>query len=264
MSALLANPVKEKLKNGGKVSAAWIQTGSNVVAEIMADAGFDVLIVDMEHSTTDVRTLVTLLQAMKGTPVVPFARAPWNDLVEIKRILDCGIMGISIPYVNTYEEALAAVRACKYPPAGNRGISGSHRAAGYGTNAGQYLQRINDEIVVMIALETPEAVENLDEILTIEELDGIFIGPNDLSTSMGFFVNPAAPEVQAVISTIEAKVLASDKFLATVARNIEQANRFYDQGYQFLIVTSDENCLKKEAANTLKGILAHVADGNKS
>jgi len=259
MSELLMNTVKKTLKQKGKVTAAWIQTGSNVATEILANVGFDVLIVDMEHSTTDPRTLVTLLQAMKGTGVVPFARAPWNDLVAIKRILDCGVMGLSIPYVCTYDEALAAVRACKYPPQGNRGIAASHRAAGFGTNAGQYLQRANDEIVVMIALETPEAVDNLDEILTIDGLDGIFIGPTDLSTSMGYFINPGAPEVQAKIAEIERKVFASDKFLATVARSLDQAKNLYDKGYNFLVVTSDENCLRKEATTIVQGIRDHFA-----
>lgn len=254
MSELLNNPVKKTLKQKGKVTAAWIQTGSNVATEIMASVGFDVLIVDMEHSTTDPRTLVTLLQAMKGTAVVPFARAPWNDLVAIKRILDCGIMGISIPYVSTYEEALRAVKSCKYPPQGFRGIAASHRAAGYGTNVDQYLQRANDEIVVMIALETPEAVANLDEILKIDDLDGIFIGPTDLSTAMGFFANPNVPEVQQKIAEIEEKVFATDKFLATVSRSLDQAKSLYDKGYSFLILTSDENCLRKEALATVKGI----------
>ena len=260
MSELLSNPVKKILKQKGKVSAAWIQMGSNVATEIMAHVGFDVLIVDMEHSTTDPRTLVTLLQAMNGTPVVPFARAPWNDLVAIKRILDCGIMGLSIPYVSSYEEALSAVRACKYPPMGNRGIAASHRAAGFGTNANSYLQRANDEIVVMIAIENTQGIDELDKILTIDGLDGIFIGPTDLSTSMGYFANPNVPEVQQKISEIEEKVFASDKFLATVARSHEQARKFYDKGYNFLILSSDENCLRKEAVATVKNFKDYLAE----
>lgn len=261
MADLLVNPVKHRLKNKEKVMAAWIQTGSPVAAEILADIGFDVLIVDMEHSPTDPRTLVSLLQAMKGTPVVPFARAPWNDLVAIKRILDCGVMGISIPTVTTYDEALAAVRACKYPPRGNRGIAASPRAAGYGANANEYLQRANDEIVVMIAVEAPEAADHLDRILAIEDLDGVFIGPTDLSTSMGYFNNPAAPEVQRKIAEIEAKVMASDKFLATVARSLDQAKAFYDKGYSFLVVTSDENCLRREASAVVRGLREHFQAG---
>ena len=260
MGELFSNPVKKILKKKGKVSAAWIQMGSNVATEIMANIGFDVLIVDMEHSTTDPRALVTLLQAMKGTNVIPFARAPWNDLVAIKRILDCGIMGLSIPSVSTYEEALSAVRACKYPPLGNRGIAASHRAAGFGTNAGNYLQRANDEIVVMIAIENLEGVDNLDKILTIDGLDGIFIGPTDLSTSMGSFANPNVPEVQQKIAEIEEKVFASDKFLATVARSFDQARKLYDKGYNFLVLTSDANSMRKEASATVKNFKDYLAE----
>ena len=131
---------------------------------------------------------------MKGTNAIPFARLPWNDLIAAKRVLDCGVMGMHIPYVNTKEEAENAVKFCKYPTRGIRGIAGSPRAAGFGMNKGSYLQRANDETIVMVAIETPIGVANLDEILKVEGVDGIFIGPMDLSTSMGCFGNPSAEE----------------------------------------------------------------------
>ena len=158
MAELYTNNAKARLLAGEKLSAAWSQTGSTVTAEILAQAGFDMIVVDCEHAPIDPPQLLPIVQAAGGYGSMIMARAPWNDLVAIKRMLDCGIQGIHIPYVNNVEETARAVRACKYPPLGNRGIAGSPRAAGYGANRGQYLQRANDEILVLVALETPEAV----------------------------------------------------------------------------------------------------------
>lgn len=222
MDTLYTNPVKEKLKNKGKVAAAWLHLASNVSAEILANAGFDVLVIDAEHSPVDYQTVLAMCQAMKGTQAVPFARAPWNDLIAIKRLLDCGVMGIHVPYVNTKEEAQEAVLRCKYPPCGIRGIAGSPRAAGYGLNRGDYLNRANDENIVMVAIETPEGIDNLPGIMEVEGVDGIFIGPMDLSTSLGKMGQLQSDEVQAAIKRIEEIVIPSDKFLGTVADNFER------------------------------------------
>ena len=173
MDNLYTNNAKARLKAGEKLSAAWSQTGSPVTAEILAQAGYDMIVVDCEHAPIDPPQLLNIAQAITGYGPMIMARAPWNDLVAIKRMLDCGLQGIHIPYVNNVEETLRAVRACKYPPLGNRGIAGSPRAAGFGANRGQYLQRANDEILVMVALETPEAVENLDAMLDVREGDTV-------------------------------------------------------------------------------------------
>ena len=250
---LYTNPVKARLRNREKLSAAWIQMNSPIACEIMAQQGFDVLCVDMEHSPADVSTLVSLLQAMNGYASVPFVRAPWNDPVIIKKILDVGAMGIHIPYVNTYEEALLAARACKYPPVGIRGTAASPRAVGFGTNRFQYMSRANDQIVVMVAMETPEAVENLDRMLTIDMIDGIFIGPMDLSTSMGHMGDFTHPEVQKMINRIEEKVLKhSDKFLGTVASNMAGSKALYDKGYSYVLFTADHVCMRLQAESMLK------------
>lgn len=244
------NPVKQKLKSGRKTSGAFLQLGSNISAEIMSGAGFDWLIVDMEHAPGDFANLLSQLQAMNGSDVVPFVRAPWNDAVAIKKILDTGVQGVLVPYVNTRAEAEAAVSACKYPPQGIRGVAGSPRAAGYGQNVKAYIEKANRENIVLIAVETPEAVENLDEILQVSDLDGIFIGPMDLATSMGHVGNPGHEEVQRAIATIEEKVLASDKFLGTIAPAWDKAQAFYDKGYQWLILMQDSTGLAALAADT--------------
>ncbi|MDQ3248802.1 MAG: aldolase/citrate lyase family protein [Chloroflexota bacterium] len=251
MSTRFTNPLKHKLQAGERTVGAWLQLASPLTAEIMSRAGFDWLMIDMEHGPGDIMTLIAQLQAMNGSNVTGLVRTPWNDFVMIKRILDAGAAGVLVPYVNTQAEAEAAVRACKYPPAGVRGIAGSPRAAGYGQAIMDYLRHANDEIFVMTAVETPTAVANLDAILTVPGLDAIFIGPMDLATSMGYFGDPSQPAVQSVIGEIETKVLASGKALGTIANAWEQAERLYARGYQMVMVMADGTALAKTAAEAV-------------
>lgn len=248
----MRNTVKQKLKSGGRTIGAFLQMMSPVSAEILSRSGFDWLIVDLEHAPGDFSNLQLQLQAMNGSDIVPFARAPWNDEVAIKRILDTGVMGVLVPYVNSREEAETAVAACKYPPQGVRGVAGSPRAAGYTGNAAGYLASANDETIVMVAVETTEAVDNLDEILRVPDLDGIFIGPMDLASSMGHLGDPGHPETQAQIAIIEKKVLASDKFLGTVAISRDKAIECFEKGYQWLVVMQDGASLLKTGRDTVQ------------
>ncbi|MFT4716285.1 MAG: 2-keto-3-deoxy-L-rhamnonate aldolase RhmA [Paracoccaceae bacterium] len=243
----IKNPVKRKLLAGQKTAGAFLQIPHSMPTEIFSQAGFDWLIVDMEHAAGDWGNLVTQLQAMSASGTVPFVRPPWNDEVAIKKILDIGAQGVLVPYVNTGAEAAAAVSACRYPPQGTRGVAGSTRAANYGKNIKAYLESANREITVIVAIETREAVDNLDDILAVDDLDGIFIGPMDLATNLGYLGNPGHPEVQKVIHQIEGKVLSSNKFLGTLTPTWEQAQACYDRGYQWLILMQDGSALVKAA-----------------
>ena len=257
----MKNPVKEKLRSGRKTIGAFLQTLSPVAAEILSASDFDWLIVDLEHSPCSYETLQAQLQAMNGSGVVPFARAPWNDPVAIKRILDTGVQGVLVPYVNTKAEAEAAVAACKYPPQGIRGVAGSPRAAGYTRNMRSYLDAANEEIVVMIAVETMEAVDNLDEILEVDGLDGIFIGPVDLASSMGYLGDPSQAEVQEAIARIESKVLPSDKFLGTLTPNWDKARACFEKGYRWLVLLQDGAALKTAGDSAVAPFRETYGDG---
>lgn len=257
---IYSNPVKHRLLSGEQMCGCWIQLGSNVATEIVADSGYDILLFDCEHAPIEISTLIGHFQAMRGSGALPMVRAPWNDLVCIKRILDCGAQAIHIPYISTYDEALAAVRACKYPPEGNRGIAGAQRANYYGDSARKYRENANREILVMLAIETPQGVDELEQILTIEGLDGIFIGPVDLSTSMGHFCNPKHPEVQEKIAEVEKKVLdGSNKLLATVASTVEEAIKLYEKGYSYVILGSDERYIRTGATKDANAIHEYMA-----
>jgi 2-keto-3-deoxy-L-rhamnonate aldolase RhmA len=250
----MKNSVKKQLHEGKITSGAWLQLVSPLSAEILAKAGFDWLMIDMEHAPGDITTLLSQVQAMSSCKAIPFVRAPWNDAVIIKRILDTGVMGILIPYVNTKAEAEHAVKACKYPPAGIRGVAGSTRAAGFGQNSMDYLSSANEEILVITAIETPEAVNNLDGILSVPDLDGLFIGPMDLSASMGYMGDIKHLEVQKAIRKIEEKTLSAGKFLGTVAGSWDDAQSKYERGYQLLTLMSDSVCLADQAQKTVSRI----------
>jgi len=253
MSQLFENRVKQMIKAGKKTAGAWAQLCSPIATEILARGGFDWVLIDMEHAPGDLMTLVGQFQAVAaaGTGTVPFVRVPWNDLVWIKRILDAGAYGLMIPYVNTKEEAVRALQACKYPPQGFRGIAGSPRAAGYGRDTGNYLKRANDEVFVMLQVETTQAIDNMEAIATVPGLDAFFIGPMDLSTSMGHFGNPAHPEVQAAIAKAEAKAKALGIPLGTISGGWDQAKALYDRGYQLITLISDSVLLSKAGAETM-------------
>jgi 2-keto-3-deoxy-L-rhamnonate aldolase RhmA len=247
-SPAIYNRAKHLVKAGKRTAGAWVQLGSPLTAEILARAGFDWLLIDLEHGPGDILNLAAQLQAMNGTLATPMVRAPWNDFVVIKRILDTGVCGLLVPYVNTGEEARAAVQACRYPPQGIRGVAGSPRAQGYGQNVQAYLQQANDEILLLTAVETPLAAENLDDMLSVDGVDGIFIGPMDLATNMGYLGNPGHQRVQDTIARIEDKVLKSGKVLATISGNWEQAQHLYERGYQMVTLMADGTSLAKLAA----------------
>ena len=241
------NPAADLMRAGKKVSCAWLHAASPITAEVLAQAGFDVLLVDMEHGSGDIYTLVTQIQAMKGEKAVPFVRAPWNDFVIIKRILDAGAYGLIIPYVSTKQEAEAAVRAAKYPPEGIRGIASSTRAAHFNQGSMEYFDTANKDIFVFVQVETPDAVKNIDDILSVPGVDGIFIGPMDLATTHGYRGKPATPEIQEIIKNLEKKIVAKGKAMATVCSDFADAKAKYDRGYTMITLISDTVGLAKLA-----------------
>ena len=251
MTRVFENRVKRMLKEGKKTAGGWLQICSPLAAEVMAQAGFDWLLIDMEHGPGDVLTLIGQIQALQGYGVIPLVRAPWNDFVVIKRILDAGAYGVMVPYVNTRADAEAAVRACRYPPQGIRGVARSPRAQGFGQNAQQYLARANEEILTIVQIETAEGISNLGSILEVPGVDVIFIGPVDLASSLGHLGDPNHTEVRSAIATIEAQTLLAKKALGTVSPSWEKARELYERGYQMVTLMSDGTSLAGLAAEIM-------------
>jgi 2-keto-3-deoxy-L-rhamnonate aldolase RhmA len=245
------------LRAGKKVLAAWGQAASGITTEIMAASGYDVVVIDLEHGPGDIKDLIWQVQSMQAHKAVPFARVPWNDPVWIKRILDAGVYGIHVPYVNTASEAEAAVSAVRYPSRGTRGIAGSPRGSRYGINTAEHLKHFDKDITLIIAIESQEGIDNLDEILKVEGIDVLFIGPMDLATNLGYFADPSHPDVQKEIMKIEKKVLAAGLSLGSVASSWEDAKEKFDRGYNYLISLSDTGTLAKAGAEQISQFKKH-------
>ena len=179
------NVLKQRLRNGEKVLGCWTMLGQPQVVEILSLAGFDYLVLDQEHGLGDATSLAAQLHAMSATPTVGVVRVPWNDHVYLKRVLDVGAEAVLIPSVDTADEARAAVAACRYPPRGRRGTaSSSVRASSYGM-APNYVATCADELLIACQIESATAVANIDAILAVDGIDLMFIGPFDLSATVG-------------------------------------------------------------------------------
>ena len=176
------NRIKQIWRDGKCVTLGWLSVPNSFTAEVMARQGFDALCVDLQHGLNELSNLLPMMQAISQTDTVPVVRVPWNDPAMIMKALDVGAYGIIVPLVNTAAEAAAAVAACRYPPVGMRS-SGPIRAVHYG--GADYQANANDQIVVLAMIETKEGLANLDAICATPGLDGVYIGPADLSYALG-------------------------------------------------------------------------------
>lgn len=246
----LENRLKEQLKKGEVTFGAWVTIGHPDVAEVMANAGFDWIIFDTEHAPLSMETVQVLLQAINGTDVTPVIRVAWNDMVLIKRALDIGAKGILVPWVNTREEAERAVKACRYPTAGLRGVS-PRRASRYGLEWDEYLATADKNLLVILQIETADAVKNVEEILSVPGVDAFLVGPADLASSLGFLGKGDHPKV---VEATE-KVLRAAKKLGVPAginaTNLDVAIQHAKDGFQFIALGADFGFLLQECQDAL-------------
>ena len=199
----MANKLKALLARKEPAIGSWIGFADPFSVEIMADAGFDWLMVDTEHCPIGPETLCRILISMKGGTSSPVVRLPSNSPDAFKMALDLGADGVVVPMINSAADAAQAVRHCRYPPVGARGFS-PIRASNYFRDLENYARQAGQEIALVIQIETPAAVANIGEILAVDGIDGVFIGPSDLSSFMGFRGRTDAPEVQQVVSSVMA------------------------------------------------------------
>ena len=235
------NSFKQALKAGKAQIGLWSTLSSNYSVECIAGAGFDWILLDTEHSPNDLENLLTQLQAAAPYPTHAVVRVPWNDMVTIKRVLDIGAQSLLIPYVSTPEEAKAAVSYTRYPPQGVRGVAGSTRAAGYGRTK-DYMKRAHEEICVLLQVETRKALSNLEAIAEVDGVDGIFIGPNDLSADLGYLGNWQHPEVWKVMEDAAKRIRKAGKAPGILVGEAE-GKRCLDLGYLFVAVGADTGML---------------------
>ncbi len=233
------NTLKQRLVDGDKALGCWSFLGNPQVVEILSLAGFDYLVLDQEHGLGDSTTLAAQLHAMSATPTVGVVRVPWNDHVYLKRVLDVGAEAVLIPGIDTADEARAAVAACLYPTKGRRGTAaGSVRASSYGM-ASDYVATCAENLLIACQIESAKAVENIDEILAVDGIDLIFIGPFDLSATVGQMGNLKHPEVARLIGRAEERIKAAGRPMGTVPHPGCTWKDMFARGYQFVNAGSD-------------------------
>lgn len=251
----MGNPFREQLDRRAQRTpvGTWIMAASPLVAEAMGHAGFDWGVLDMEHTPLDLMGLVHLLQAVSGTPMAPIVRVPWNDTVMIKRVMDAGAQTLLIPFVQNAEEARAAVAATRYPPAGVRGMAGMSRASRFGT-APQYFARAHEDACVIVQLETPAAVAELEAIASVPGVDALFLGPADLSGSMGLVGQLTHPDVVALMADAARRARAMGKPIGTVGGTPEVVAQYRRAGCDFLGIASDLGMMMRAAQGAVQAV----------
>lgn len=237
------NRFRQSLQQGETLIGCWSALGNPISTEVLGLAGFDWLVLDGEHAPNDITTFVPQLMALKGSSSAAVVRPPCNEPVIIKRLLDIGFFNFLIPFVESEEQALQAVAATRYPPAGIRGVSVSHRSNGYGT-VSDYFSSVNDNISVLVQIETQAGIDHLDAIAAVEGVDGIFVGPGDLSAALGYLGQPNHPQVQAAIRHIFERAAAAGKPSGILAPAEADARRYLEWGAKFVAVGSDLGVLR--------------------
>jgi len=244
----MRNELKRRLKAGEQACGLWMSIESPIVTELLSGLGFDYFVFDTEHSPLGIYQAQTLMQAMRPMGTTPIVRVWWNDLVAIKRALDIGAYGIVVPWVNTKEQAEMAVKACRYAPEGLRGC-GPRRAALFDPD---YLQTADEEILIIAQIETKQAVENIEDILSVEGINVSYIGPADLSASHGHLGNMSHPEVQEAIDKVfdasEAAGVAKGVHMGSGKTILDRV----EKGYNFITVGSDLGSVRAGANEILK------------
>lgn len=236
---LATNQFKAAIKAGKPQIGIWSSLCSNISAEVLADAGFDWVLLDTEHSPNELPLVQQQLDGLAygaGT-TEGIVRPAWNDIVLIKRYLDVGARTLLIPYVQNVEEAKRAVTGLRYPPQGMRGVSGCTRANRYGRTK-DYFKRVHDEVCLLLQLETRTALTHLEAIAEIDGVDGIFIGPNDLAADMGHLGNWQHPEVWKVMEDAAKRIRKAGKAPGILVGEAD-GQRCIDMGYLFVAVGSD-------------------------
>ena len=230
----------------------WLGLANGYSAELVAGSGFDWLLIDGEHAPNDIRAILSQLQAIAAYPSEPVVRAAWKDCVLIKQLLDIGARNLLIPMIETIEEAREMVAATRYPPLGIRGVGSALARASQWNRKTDYLQTANDEICLLLQIETLKGLDNLDAILDVEGVDGVFIGPADLSAALGHLGNPGHPDVQAVIEQAITKIVQSGKAAGILSADETLARKYIELGASFVAIGVDTTLL----ARTSEALLA--------
>jgi len=249
------NSFKQLLKASGAHPpvGTWIGSASPLVAEAIGCVGFDWGLVDMEHAPLDVPGLVHMLQALAATKMLPVVRVPWNDAVMVKRVLDAGATTVMFPFIQSEDEARRAVAATRYPPEGIRGMAGTTRAARFGT-VPNYFRTANQNVGVIVQIETPQAVEQVDAIAAVDGVDALFVGPADLSAALGHIGEITHPSVIGLMSRAVQRCKAIGKPVGTLGSSAEAVAQYRAIGFDYVAVSSDIGLMMRGARDAIAAL----------
>jgi 2-keto-3-deoxy-L-rhamnonate aldolase RhmA len=249
----MANRLKTLLESGQPAIGSWVTFADPYSVELMADAGFDWLLIDTEHIPISREVLRTILIAMKGSISAPIVRLPSNSLDHFQTALDLGAQGVVVPMISSREDADQAVRCCRYPPLGARGFA-PVRASRYFQDLDAYASQANDQISLIVQIETPEAVANIDRILETESVNGIFIGPSDLASFMGLPAQTGHPDVVQVVDRLIKSAHAHSMPFGLPTWATEECLSYVQRGGQLLTLGSDLHYLASSVRSNLSGM----------
>ncbi|WP_274427233.1 HpcH/HpaI aldolase family protein [Chelativorans sp. YIM 93263] len=244
------NTFKRDLSRTPPMIGTWSMSASPVMAEALGCCGYDFVVLDMEHTPNDVPQALSVLQALAGTPAACLTRLPWNDAVTVKRILDCGAQSLMFPFIESVEAAKAAVAATRYPPRGIRGAAGMSRASRFGA-VENYFSRAEEEICVTLQVETVEALKCLPDIAAVEGVDSLFIGPSDISASLGLIGQIGHETVQETLVDAAKACRAAGKPCGILVSDAAMARRMIEAGYSWISIGSDLTMATSRARETL-------------
>ncbi|MHA6264791.1 HpcH/HpaI aldolase family protein [Arenibacterium sp. CAU 1754] len=233
------NTFKTRLKAGETLIGCWLSLGEACTAELVGTAGFDWLVIDGEHGPNDIRSIRDQLMALESSPSHPVVRVPIGETWVIKQVLDAGAQTVLVPMVDSGDQARDLVRACTYPPHGTRGVGAAVARASRFAGIPDYVPTADAQICLLVQVESAAGLAALNDILAVDGVDGVFIGPADLSTDMGFQGNADAPEVVAAINDALARIRAAGKAPGILGTVEEATQRYLDAGAQFLAVGAD-------------------------
>jgi len=252
MAELVINTFKRGLAENRKQIGFWLGLGDALAAEIVAGAGFDWLLIDEEHGPNDLRTILAQLQAIAAYPAQVMVRPPIGTTEHIKQLLDIGVQSLLVPMVETAAQAAALVAAMRYPPHGVRGVGAAVARSSRWSRIESYVQQANNEMCLVVQIETAKGLQNLEAIAELEGVDGLFIGPADLSASMGHLGNPGHPSVRAAIEDAIRRIRAVGKPVGTITGDQELARHYFEHGMSFIAAGSDVNALASAASKACK------------
>ncbi|KPX96024.1 aldolase/citrate lyase family protein [Pseudomonas meliae] len=259
------NIFKRALAEGRPQIGVWSTLPSPYVSELVAGSGYDWMLLDTEHSPSDVPTMMQQLQAVDAaglaspTPTSAVVRPAWNDAVLIKRYLDIGAKNLLLPFVHDATEAAAAVAATRYAPRGMRGMGGATRASNFGRTT-DYVAAAENDLCVLVQVETAAALDNIEKIAAVDGIDGIFIGPADLSASMGYADNPRHPEVDAAINSAIGRIRACGKAPGILMTDEARAKECLGLGALFVAVAIDLLVLRSGLGSALSAFNGCLED----